>query len=86
MTSVDPSLASARRQTPQSWNRYSYGINNPLKYVDPSGEVWIHGPKGEIFWDGEVKTQEEVTKKYGKGYKVADGKQLIIREPLKTQG
>ena len=24
----------------QSFNRYSYCINNPLKYVDPSGEFW----------------------------------------------
>ncbi len=25
----------------QSYNRYSYVVNNPLKYVDPSGEVWF---------------------------------------------
>ena len=24
----------------QSFNRYSYCLNNPLKYVDPSGEIW----------------------------------------------
>lgn len=24
----------------QSFNRYSYCLNNPLKYVDPSGELW----------------------------------------------
>ena len=24
----------------QSFNRYSYCLNNPLKYTDPSGEVW----------------------------------------------
>ena len=24
----------------QSYNRYSYCLNNPLKYVDPDGEVW----------------------------------------------
>ncbi len=22
---------------PQAWNRYSYGLNNPLRYVDPTG-------------------------------------------------
>ncbi len=25
----------------QSFNRYSYCLNNPLKYTDPSGEVWL---------------------------------------------
>ena len=25
---------------PQGWNRYSYTINNPVKYIDPSGHCW----------------------------------------------
>ena len=25
---------------PQNYNRYSYCLNNPLKYTDPSGEYW----------------------------------------------
>jgi len=37
-TSVDPLLASAKRMNPQTWNRYSYGLNNPLRYTDPDGE------------------------------------------------
>ncbi|HYR29277.1 MAG TPA: RHS repeat-associated core domain-containing protein [Thermoanaerobaculia bacterium] len=24
---------------PQTWNRYSYGANNPMKYPDPTGEI-----------------------------------------------
>jgi RHS repeat-associated protein len=39
-TSADPLMASAIAVNPQSWNRYSYTINNPLKYVDPSGLAW----------------------------------------------
>ncbi len=38
--SFDPLLASAIEDNPQSWNRYSYTINNPLKYVDPTGLAW----------------------------------------------
>jgi RHS repeat-associated protein len=40
-TGVDPSMLSAVLATPQSWNRYSYALNNPLKYIDPNGELWI---------------------------------------------
>jgi|GEM_PF-5829156 len=36
-TSVDPLLASGNAMAPQSWNRYSYSYNNPLRYTDPSG-------------------------------------------------
>lgn len=36
-TSIDPLLASGWPAQPQSWNRYSYTINNPLKYIDPTG-------------------------------------------------
>jgi RHS repeat-associated protein len=34
--SVDP-LASAKHGLPQSWNRYSYSLGNPVKYFDPDG-------------------------------------------------
>jgi RHS repeat-associated protein len=40
-TSPDPLLNSGRPDNPQSWNRYSYVFNNPLRYVDPTGlYVW----------------------------------------------
>lgn len=34
--SVDPIYSSDLR-FPQSWNKYSYVMNNPLKFVDPTG-------------------------------------------------
>ncbi len=40
-TTVDPSMESVVLQNPQSWNRYSYTLNNPLRYIDPNGELWI---------------------------------------------
>jgi RHS repeat-associated protein len=36
-TSPDPLLESGRAATPQSWNRYSYVLNNPLRLIDPNG-------------------------------------------------
>jgi RHS repeat-associated protein len=43
-TSCDPLMASAKTGNPQSWNRFVYVLNNPLRYVDPDGmlekEAW----------------------------------------------
>lgn len=36
-TGIDPLLASGNLINPQSWNRYAYVGNNPLKFVDPTG-------------------------------------------------
>jgi RHS repeat-associated protein len=36
-TSVDPENAGADPELPQTWNGYSYAINNPLTYSDPDG-------------------------------------------------
>lgn len=36
-TSADPLLASGKPLNPQSWNRYSYVLNNPVRLLDPNG-------------------------------------------------
>jgi RHS repeat-associated protein len=36
MTS-DPLMASGHARNPQTWNRYAYALNNPLRFVDPDG-------------------------------------------------
>ncbi|MCQ2975739.1 MAG: RHS repeat-associated core domain-containing protein [Bacteroidales bacterium] len=35
----------------QNFNRYSYCLNNPLKYTDPSGEKWWHWALGAFLLD-----------------------------------
>jgi RHS repeat-associated protein len=39
--SADPLLESGEPSQPQSWNRYSYTVNNPLKYTDPDGLRYV---------------------------------------------
>ncbi len=36
-TAVDPLLASGKSANPQTFNRYVYVMNSPLKYTDPTG-------------------------------------------------
>ena len=36
-TRPDPLARSARKDTPQTWNRYSYGVNEPVDVHDPEG-------------------------------------------------
>jgi RHS repeat-associated protein len=36
-TGIDPILTSIRKNHPQTWNRYTYVLNNPLVLVDPDG-------------------------------------------------
>src|SRR6185369_5802424 len=40
-TGVDP--ISGRPASPQTWNRYTYSGNNPLKFVDPAGLNYFVG-------------------------------------------
>ena len=39
-TSPDPSNLSVDSWVPQTWNRYAYVGNNPLKYIDENGLWW----------------------------------------------
>ncbi|MBF2019884.1 MAG: RHS repeat-associated core domain-containing protein, partial [Hydrococcus sp. C42_A2020_068] len=38
-TTVDPLRESAKAEDPQSWNRYIYSFNNPLRFTDPTGMI-----------------------------------------------
>jgi RHS repeat-associated protein len=42
-TSPDPLLSSGSIYNSQTWNRYTYTLNNPHRYIDPSG-MYIYDP------------------------------------------
>jgi len=69
-TSPDPMLASGRLAEPQSWNRYAYAGNNPLRYVDPTGLDYYDANGDRIGSSGDTqnyiitdKNQVELIKK-----------------------
>ena len=62
--SVDPSSRSVRRGNPQTWNRYTQSLNNPLRFVDPDGESWIPGDGGTYSWVDGCEGQGENCKDY----------------------
>ena len=35
---LSPDIIGGRPADPQSWNRYVYGSNNPLRNIDPNGQ------------------------------------------------
>ncbi|MGH9941342.1 MAG: DUF4214 domain-containing protein [Pyrinomonadaceae bacterium] len=95
-TSPDPLLSSGEIEDPQTWNRYSYVLNNPLLYTDPLG-LFVYGKN---VTDGQKKQFEAALKqaqdnlkkieaKYGKDstqYKKAERAVNVYGEPGKENG
>ncbi|MBO0201342.1 hypothetical protein J0687_27545, partial [Vibrio alginolyticus] len=60
----DPYWGSALSVNPQSWNRYSYAVNNAPNFIDKFGLVWLR--KGnDYFWvdDKDFEKHGEIWKK-----------------------
>lgn len=65
-TSVDPLTASATIRNPQTFNRYTYALNNPHKFVDPLGlaNVCVAGGCTQTPEDeARIKAQEEAAQR-----------------------
>ncbi|MEW6126589.1 MAG: RHS repeat-associated core domain-containing protein [Acidobacteriota bacterium] len=81
--SVDPALESVTVNNAQSWNRYAYVFNNPLRFIDPLG-LWTIETYG-VFRVTEVEENgKKVQKKERIGTKIVvtrskgdDGESLL---------
>jgi len=97
-TSVDPynPITDSEREEefqkyllePRNWNRYVYVWNNPLKYIDPTGErVWVIGyTTGNREGDEEFKRVAETMKTNIENSKGFDkNKDTVIIGGVKTK-
>ena len=71
-TSPDPLITSAKVGVPQSWNRYTYCLNNPLAFIDPTGLEWRTNDKtNALTWyekdDDRTGTTEYTSEYYQHG-------------------
>jgi RHS repeat-associated protein len=53
LAAVDPTL-------PQSWNRYAYVLNDPLRNVDPTGNAYCAYDDGSVPWTDKEGATEDV--------------------------
>jgi RHS repeat-associated protein len=51
-----PDLISGWPSRPQSWNRYAYALNNPGRYIDPSGLASVDA---EGYWVGDYNGEKD---------------------------
>lgn len=59
-TSVDPSRASVVPGNPQTWNRYTYTLNNPLALVDRNGlwSISVHHELLSVLYSGRLSQRQ----------------------------
>jgi hypothetical protein len=68
-TSLDPTLISADPANPQSWNRYAYVLNNPLRKIDPDGR-----------YNRDVHQDLTIALAYAAGFSATDAREIGLAD------
>jgi RHS repeat-associated protein len=74
---VCPDTIVPNPANPQSWNRFTYVLNNPLRYTDPSG----HEEQASSEWEGE-KTEASGSKWRGRYQQYSWGTKFVGYEVI----
>jgi RHS repeat-associated protein len=84
-TTPDPLLGSGRIGSPQTWNRYNYVLNNPLKFSDPLGLFeYLPGTSGDD--QKRIKKAYDQLVKARDKYKVGSKQYNAINDSLNALG
>lgn len=73
---VDPASESINPAIPQTWNRYTYALNNPLKYTDPTGRAVDDAGKPLV---AAGKASSDLTEKQKEDLKTAESDDIDRR-------
>jgi RHS repeat-associated protein len=78
-TGPDPTLLSVNGHNPQSWNRYTYVLNNPLIYIDPLG-LWEIYTETERYTEGKRKGEVKRVNVFVKKSKEGDNATTLAKQ------
>ena len=76
MQFIQPDTIIPNPANPQTWNRYSYVLNNPIRYSDPSGHVEVEDSDGSC-QDYHECRQDYLTRRSEDILKSLGGKEIL---------
>jgi RHS repeat-associated protein len=78
---LSPDPGAPKPEDPQTWNRYAYVTNNPLRYIDPDGKQRVEiemDRDGRDLLAGRITEREYMDRQYARGAGAAVGLGMIL--------